>query len=137
MIQTNSASPLRRSQLISIHLADTATQRVKTIAAAACALLAFCVGVLTKSDSFTMGILGASAVFFAIKSALWLATFKQGLTFRAASVSLALFGLPVLAVGALPLAPAVVERVEAKSAGALRRRQPGRLAVSSLGGSLR
>jgi O-antigen ligase len=89
---------------------------VKTIAAAVCALLAFCVGVLTKSDSFTMGILGASAVFFAIKSALWLATFKRGLTFRAASVSLALFGLPVLAVGALPLAPAVVERVEAKSA---------------------
>jgi hypothetical protein len=102
--------------LISIHLADTATQRVKTIAAAVCALLAFCVGVLTKSDSFTMGILGASAIFFAIKSALWLATFKRGLTFRAASVSLALFGLPVLAVGALPLAPAVVERVEAKSA---------------------
>jgi hypothetical protein len=102
--------------LISIHLADTATQRVKAIAAAACAMIAFCVGVLTKSDSFTMGILGASTVFFAIKSSLWLATFKRGLTFRAASVSLALLGLPVLAVGALPLASAVVERVEAKSA---------------------
>ena len=94
---------------------------MKTIAAAACAVLAFSVGVLTKSNSFTMGILAASAVFLAIKSSLWLATFKRGLTFRAASVSLALLGLPVLAVGALPLAPAVVERVEAKSAGTLQR----------------
>jgi len=102
--------------LVSIHLADTATRRAKATAAAACAVLAFCVGVLTKSDSFAVGILGASAVFLAIKSSLWLATFKRGLTFRAALVSLALLGLPVLAVGALPLAPAVVERVEAKSA---------------------
>jgi hypothetical protein len=84
--------------LISIHLADTTTQRMKAIAAAACAALAFCVGVLTKSDSFTMGILVASAAFLAIKSSLWLATFKQGLTFRAALVSLLLLGLPVFAV---------------------------------------
>lgn len=102
--------------LISIHLADTTNQRMKAIAAAACAALAFCVGVLTGSDSFTIGIWGASAVFLAIKASLWLATFKRGLTFRAASASLALLGLPVLAVGALPLAPVVVERVEAKSA---------------------
>ena len=101
--------------VISIHLADTATARVKMIAAAACAVLAFSVGVLTKSNSFTMGILAAGAVFLAIKSSLWLATFKRGLTFRAALVSLALLGLPVLAVGALPLAPAVVDRLEAKS----------------------
>jgi len=101
--------------LVSIHLADTATQRMKATAAAACAVLAFCVGVLTKSDSFTMGILGASAVFLAIKSSLWLATFKRGLTFRAALVSLTLLGLPVLAVGALPLVPLAVEQVEAKS----------------------
>jgi hypothetical protein len=101
--------------VISIHLADTATARVKMIAAAACAVLAFSVGVLTKSDSFTVGILAAGAVFLAIKSSLWLATFKRGLTFRATLVSLALLGLPVLAVGALPLAPAAVERVEAKS----------------------
>jgi len=77
--------------------------------------LAFSVGVLTQSDSFTLGILAAGAVFLAIKSSLWLATFKRGLTFRAALVSLALLGLPVLAVGALPLAPAVVERLDAKS----------------------
>ena len=102
--------------LISIHLVDTTTQRMKAIAAAACAALAFCVGVLTKSDSFTLGLLGAGAVFLAIKSSLWLATFKRGLTFRAAAASLALLGLPVLAVGALPLAPVVVEQVETKSA---------------------
>jgi hypothetical protein len=101
--------------VVSIHLADTATARVKMIAAAACAVLAVSVGVLTLSDSFTVGILAAGAVFLAIKSSLWLATFKRGLTFRAALVSLALLGLPVLAVGALPLAPAAVARVEVKS----------------------
>jgi hypothetical protein len=100
--------------VLSIHLAETANTRVEMIAAAACAVLAFSVGVLTKSDSFTLGILAAGAVFLAIKSSLWLATFKRGLTFRAALVGLALLGLPVLAVGALPLVPAAVERVEAK-----------------------
>jgi hypothetical protein len=64
--------------VISIHLADTATARVKMIAAAACAVLAVSVGVLTLSDSFTVGILAAGAVFLAIKSSLWLATFKRG-----------------------------------------------------------
>jgi O-antigen ligase len=102
--------------VLSIYLADTATARVGMIAAAACALVAFSVGVLTKSDSFTVGILAAGAVFLAMKSSLWLATFKRGVTFRAALVSLALLGLPVLAVGAIPLAPAAVELVEAKSA---------------------
>jgi hypothetical protein len=101
--------------LLSIHVADTATARVKVIAAAACAVPAFSVGVLTQSDSFTLGILAAGAVFLAIKSSLWLATFKRGLTFRAALASLALLGLPVLAVGAIPLAPDVVERFDAKS----------------------
>jgi hypothetical protein len=101
--------------VISIHLADTATALVKMVAAAACAALAFFVGVLTQSDSFTIGILAAGAVFLAIKCSLWLATFKRGLTFRAALISLALLGLPVLAVDAIPLAPAVADRVEAKS----------------------
>ena len=101
--------------VLSIHLADTATTRVEVIAATACAVLAFSVGVLSKSDSFTMGILAAGAVFLAIKSSLWLETFKGGLTLRAALVSLALLGLPVLAVGALPLAPAAADRLEAKS----------------------
>ena len=102
--------------VLSIYLADTATGRVGMIAATACAGLTFAVGVLTKSDSFTVGILAAGAVFLAIKSSLWLATFKRGVTFRAALVSLALLGLPVLAVGAIPLAPAAVDLVEAKSA---------------------
>jgi O-antigen ligase len=101
--------------LVSIHVADTASARVKIIAAAACAMLAFSVGVLTKSDSFTVGLLVAGVVFLVIKSSLWLATFKRGLTFRAAVVSLTLLGLPVLAVGAIPLAPAAVDLVEAKS----------------------
>ena len=105
--------------VLSIHLADTATARVEMIAAAACAVLAFSVGVLTKSDSFTVGILAAGAVFLAIKSSLWLATFKRGLTFRAALVSLALLGLPVLAVGALPLAPAAVDRCGSQIRGGL------------------
>jgi hypothetical protein len=101
--------------VVSIHLADTATARVKLVAAAASAVLSFSVGVLTLSDSFTVGMLAAGTVFLTIKSSLWLATFKRGLTFRAALVSLALLGLPVLAVGAIPLAPAAVDRVEAKS----------------------
>jgi hypothetical protein len=101
--------------VISLHLADTATARVRMIVAAACAVLALAVGVLTKSDSFTVGVLAAGVVFLGIKSLQWLATFERGPTFRAALVSLALLGLPVLAVGAIPLGPAVADRLEAKS----------------------
>ena len=100
---------------ISIHVADTATARMKVITAIVCAVLALTVGRLTQSDSFTVGILAAGAVFLLIKSALWLGTFKRGVTFRAALASLALLGLPVLAVDAIPLGPVAVERVEAKS----------------------
>jgi O-antigen ligase/polysaccharide polymerase Wzy-like membrane protein len=101
--------------VVSIHLVDTTSTRAGIIAGAACAALAIAVGVLTRSDSFTVGLLAAGVVFLAIKSSIWLATFKPGLTFRAALVGLSLLGLPVLAVGALALAPVLVDRVEAKS----------------------
>jgi hypothetical protein len=100
--------------VLSIHLAETATERVWMIVAAVCAALAFLVGVLTKSDSFTLGILTEAAVFLAIKSSLWLATLKRGVTLRAGSVVLALLALPLLAVAALPFAPAALDRAEAK-----------------------
>lgn len=100
--------------LLSIHLAETATARVEIFAVTACVILAFSVGVLTKSDSFTLGILTGGAVFIAIKSWLWLAAPERRLTFRAASVGIALLALPMLAVAALPFAPAAVERVEAE-----------------------
>ena len=101
--------------VISLHLVDTATRRAGIIVGAACAAFTITVGVLTKSDSFTVGLLAAGVVFLAIKSWTWLATFERGLTLRAVLVSLFLLGLPVLAAGAIPLAPLLVDRVEARS----------------------
>jgi O-antigen ligase len=100
--------------VLSIHLVETATARVGVVAAAACAAVAFFVGALTKSDSFTLGILTAGAVFLAIKSSLWLATLKRDLTFPAASVGIAMLALPMFAIAALPFAPEAIERAEAK-----------------------
>jgi len=102
--------------LISLHLAETSTTRAELIAVSACAGLAFSVGVLTKSDSYNLGILIAGSLFLAIKSSQWIATFKSGLTFRAASVGIALLALPMLAVAALPFAPIALERAEGKAA---------------------
>src|SRR5439155_13821969 len=59
--------------LVSIHLVDSANTRAGIIAGAACAALAIAVGVLTRSDSFTVGLLAASVVFLTIKSWNWLA----------------------------------------------------------------
>lgn len=101
--------------VVSIHLLDTSTTRVSMITGTICAALAIAVGVLTRSDSFTVGLLAASVVFLAIKCLIWLTTFEQGLSFRAALVCLFLLGLPVLAGGALPLAPLLVDRLEARS----------------------
>ena len=101
--------------LISIHLATTAGSSIKVIAASACAIVGFSVGVLSKSDSFTVGLLAAGAILLAVQCSMWLATFKQGVTFRATLAILVLFGLPVVTVGALPLAPAAIDRLQAKS----------------------
>jgi O-antigen ligase/polysaccharide polymerase Wzy-like membrane protein len=106
--------------VMSIYLADTvdtatAGANAKIFAAAACAMIVFSVGVLSGSDSFTVGLSAAVTVFLAIKASLWVATFKQGVTFRATFVCLALLGLPVLTAGALPLAPGVLEKVQIKS----------------------
>jgi O-Antigen ligase len=100
--------------LLSIHLAETATARVGMIAAAACAAVALSVGVLSKSDSFTLGILTAGAVFLAVKSSAWLATPERDMSLRVASVGIALFALPLVVVAALPFAPVALERGEAK-----------------------
>ncbi len=101
--------------LISIYLAGTAGANANGIAAVVCAMVAVCVGLLSKSDSFTVGLLVAGGVFLAVQCSTWLATLKRGLTFRATLASLVLLGLPVVTVGALPLAPVAIDRLQAKS----------------------
>ena len=103
--------------LISIYLAGTAGANAKGIAAVVCAMVAVCVGVLSKSNSFTVGLLAAGGVFLAVQCSTWLATLKRRLTFRATLASLVLLGLPVVTVGALPLAP----RSDRSFAGEIRR----------------
>jgi hypothetical protein len=99
---------------LSIHLAETATPRIEMLTAAVCAVLALFIGVLTKSDSYILGILIAGTAFLAVKSSLWLATFKQGVTLPAALGGTALLGLPMFVFAALPFTPEAVERMEAK-----------------------
>jgi hypothetical protein len=101
--------------LLSLHLAETASKRVEILAAVVCAILAFSVGLLTKSDSFIVCIVIAGAIFVAMKASLWLQTFKGGLSLRAASVSVVLLALPIFVAAAIPLASDAIERAEAQS----------------------
>lgn len=102
--------------LLSLHLAETATRRAEVWAALACAVVAFCVGALTRSDTYVVSVAAAALVFLAVRSWVWLGTSYDGPSLRAAAVSFALLAVPMLAIAALPLVPAIVERVEAHTA---------------------
>ncbi len=101
--------------LLSIHLAETATKRLEMLAAVACAVLAFSVGLLTKSDSYIACIGIAGIVFLAIKSSQWLQTSNAGLSLRATTVCIALLPTPLFIAAAIPLAPAAIEWTEQQS----------------------
>jgi hypothetical protein len=86
---------------LSLHVAEAATRFSERAGAIACALLAFVVGRLTKSDTFSLLLVAAGPIYVALKLRTWLAEPKP--TFRSAAARILAFGLPLLVVSAVPL----------------------------------
>jgi O-antigen ligase len=90
--------------LTALHLIETAARTSLRIAAVACLAIAAFAGKLTGSDTFTIVIVVAGPIFFAIKVRTWLASSAGNLTFRAAFAGIVVFALPVMLAAAVPLA---------------------------------
>ncbi len=98
--------------LLSLHLAETAVRRRERIAAVACASLPIYVGLLTKTDSFSVVLVVAGPIFVALKFRTWLVSFAPRITFRSASAWIVVLALPLVLVSAAPFGSLIAVEAE-------------------------
>jgi O-antigen ligase len=98
--------------LLALHLADSATRIGGRIAALACAILPIYVGRLTKSDTLSLVLIAAVAMFVALKLREWLLLFEPKPTFRPTFAWIAILALPLLLISVIPLNSVIADRLE-------------------------
>jgi O-antigen ligase len=98
--------------LLAIYLADAATRLGGRIAALACAILPIYVGRLTKSDTLTLALITAFAVFVALKLREWLLFFEPKSTLRPTFAWIAIFSVPLLLISVIPLGSVIADQAE-------------------------
>jgi hypothetical protein len=86
--------------LLSLHLAETAARLRERIVAVTCTALPIFVGCLTKSDTFTLILVGASTIFVALKLRTWLLSMERRVTFRSAFAWTTVLALPLVLASA-------------------------------------
>ena len=106
--------------LVALFLADGATRTGERIAALACAILAGYVGRLTKSNSFSVVLVAATAVFVALKLQQWLFSFDPKPALRPMLAWMLLLALPLLLASAIPLRSIIVGQAEDMAKGITR-----------------
>lgn len=89
--------------LLSLHLAETATRVSERIAALTCTALPVYAGFLTKSDTFSLVLVNAGAIFITLKLREWLLSSARTLTFRAACAWMTILALPAIFICAVVL----------------------------------
>jgi hypothetical protein len=92
---------------LSLHLADTASGGAEWLLAVASVTLAVYVGRLTKTDTFVLAMLAASAVFISIKLKTWLSSAGRTRSARFAAAWTTVLALPLVVASAVPLAPVI------------------------------
>jgi hypothetical protein len=96
--------------LMALHLAETAARPRERIAAIGCMILPIYVGLLTKTDTFTLVVVAAGPIFVALKFRTWLLSSGRRLTFRSAAAWTIVLALPLLLVSVAPLASAITDQ---------------------------
>ncbi|MDR3473757.1 MAG: O-antigen ligase family protein [Devosia sp.] len=89
---------------IPLHLADTAQRGGPRFVAMCCAIAPITVGVLTRSDTFTLALFAGGAIYAVLKIALWLRSPDPRFALRSAIACMVVIALPLLAISALPFA---------------------------------
>jgi hypothetical protein len=93
--------------LIALYLADSAASLGERVAALGCMVFAAFVGLLTKSNSFTLVLLAAGPVFIALKLGTWLFLSERRVSFKFAAAWLIVLALPLALAAAAPLGSAL------------------------------
>jgi len=106
--------------LITLHLADRATQWTSWVLAVLCFMPAYFVGRLTKTDTFTFAILAGAAVFPVIKIRFWFISARFGHVLRPRLAILAVIGLPLTLVAFSPFLMSVADDPQALAAGMMK-----------------
>ncbi len=101
--------------LIALHLAETATKAQDRIIGLTCLALSVIVGRLTQSDTFTLSMLAACPVFLVARLRVSLAERRS--SFQAAFSWIAVIGLPLILLSAVPFALSNADDVGRLSAG--------------------
>jgi len=106
--------------LVALYLADEATRTGERIAALACAILAGYVGRLTKSDSFSVVLVGAIAIFVALKLRHWLFAFEPNSTLRPMLAWMVILAVPLLLISLIPIRSIVAAHAEDAAKGIMK-----------------
>ena len=106
--------------LLALYLADEATRTGERITALACAILAGYVGRLTKSDSFSVVLVGATAIFVALKLRQWLFSFEPKPTLRPMLAWMVILVLPLLLISVVPIRSILAAHAEDVAKGIMR-----------------
>ncbi|MBO0756508.1 MAG: O-antigen ligase family protein [Bradyrhizobiaceae bacterium] len=98
--------------LLALYLADSATRIGGRIAAVACAILPIYVGRLTKSDTLSLVLIAAGAIFVALKLRKWLLLVESKPTVRGTFAWIAILALPLLLISVIPLGSVIADQLE-------------------------
>ena len=98
--------------LLSLHLADQATTRFESMQALGATVPAFVAGLMSRSDSFVIGLFVSWGLFITLKSVAWLKDTDMAPTLRGAAVALALLALPLAIMISVPFASAALSSIE-------------------------
>ncbi|MDB5666380.1 MAG: O-antigen ligase protein [Cypionkella sp.] len=98
--------------LLGLHLADQATTKIEALRALAAIAPAIVAGVMSRSDSFMIGIFVSGGLFVTLKSVSWLRDTEMAPTMRGAAVVLAILTLPLALLISVPFTSAALSRIE-------------------------
>lgn len=94
--------------LVALHLADRAGRRGEWIAAVACSVPPFCVGRLTKTDTFTFALIAGGAAFSAMKLRIWMISPQIRRALRPRTAVVVVIAAPLMLASFAPfLLPAI------------------------------
>jgi len=90
--------------LAAMHLADTAVTTRARMISLACMVVPLCVGRLTKTDTFTFALIGATAVYGFGKMRIWITWSSPQPSLRPALAWMLMIAVPLLLVAGVPFA---------------------------------
>ena len=98
--------------LLGLHLADQAATKIESLQALGAIVPAFAAGLMSRSDSFVIGLIVSGGLFITLKSVSWLQDTEMAPTLRGAAVALGLLALPLAIIISVPFASAALSNIE-------------------------